>query len=422
MLMRPMFKTLLSAALLMLVAALPPVARAQNVQSIVAVVNDEVISGYDVRQRIALTIALSGFPNTDETRQQLLNPTIARLIDDKLKMQEAARFNIMVGDEEVLEAIRYLERSNNMPEGQITRVVNANNIDIETLMMQVRANLIWNRVIQTQIMPRIIVSDEEVAAVQSRLENNKGKTEYLLSEIYIPVESAANEEQIRQGVANLVRQIRAGAPFPRVAAQVSQGATAASGGVIGWVLESEVEPEIAAVLPRLRPGEISDPIRSASGYFIIGMQQSRTILANNPDDVSLDLTQIIVPPPSGNGDAATQQKLAMTLSKVIEGCADLPALLTELNSRDSGQIGLLRLGDMPDHIRALVENLQPGQASAPYKDQDIYRIFVVCGRNDPQARTNDPEEIRNEIMLRRAENRARGYLQDIHNAATIETR
>jgi peptidyl-prolyl cis-trans isomerase SurA len=73
---------------------------AQDVQKIVAIVNDEIISGYDLNQRIALTILLSGFPDTQKTRQQLINPTVARLIDDRLKMQEAARFNISVGGEE----------------------------------------------------------------------------------------------------------------------------------------------------------------------------------------------------------------------------------------------------------------------------------------------------------------------------------
>ena len=422
MLMRSLLKkSLLTIALLMLVVS-PRMATAQNVQNIVAVVNDQVISGYDLRQRIALTIALSDFPDTEETRKQLVNPTIARLIDDALKIQEAERFNVTVGDEEVLKAIEYLERNNNMAPGQIARMLEENNIDIATLMAQIRANLTWNRLIEGRILPRIIVSDEEVAAVQARLENNKGKTEYLMSEIYIPVENAANEDQVRNGVANLIGQIRAGAPFPRVAAQISQGSTAASGGVVGWVLASEVEPEIGAALSRLRPGEVSDPIRGASGYFIIMVEQTRTILDNNPDDIALDLTQIIVPPPSGNGDAATQEKLALTVSNVIKGCSDLPPLLTELNSRDNGQIGRLRLGDLPDHIRELVKDLQPGEASEPYKDSDLYRIFVVCGRNDPQSRSNDPEEIRREIMLRRAENRARGYLQDIHNAATIETR
>lgn len=398
-------------------------ALAQDVQKIVAVVNDEIISGYDLDQRISLTIMLSGFPDTQETRQQLVNPTVARLIDDRLKMQEADRFNISITDEQVLEAVSYLERTNDMEPGQINRMLQQNNIDVETMMAQVRANLIWNRLIQQRIVPRITISDEEVEAVQKRLENNKGKSEYLLSEIYLPVESNTPEGQVRDAVANLVSQLRSGASFQRAAAQFSQGATAGSGGSIGWVLENEVPPEIGAVLPDLRPGQVSDPVRTADGYYILMVQQERKILDTNADDVVLDITQIVVPGGSGNAAGGeTQKKLASTISNFIDSCNQLPDLLRELNSSDSGNIGKVRLGDMPDNIKAILKDMKAGEVSAPYQDGDLYRIFVVCDRNDPQARSNDPEQIRREIMLRRAENRARGYLQDIHNAATIETR
>lgn len=398
-------------------------ALAQDVQKIVAIVNDEIISGYDLDQRIALTIMLSGFPDTRETRQQLVNPTVARLIDDRLKLQEADRFNITISDEQVLEAVAYLERTNDMEPGQINRMLQQNNIDIDTMLTQVRANLIWNRLIQQRIVPRITISDEEVEAVQKRLENNKGKSEYLLSEIYLPVESNTPEGQVREAVADLVSQLRSGASFQRAAAQFSQGATAASGGSIGWVLADEVPPEIGAVLPDLRPGQVSDPVRTSDGYYILMVQQERKILDTNADDVVLDITQIIVPAGSGNEvGSETQEKLANTISNFIDNCKQVPDLLRELNSPDSGSIGKVRLGDMPDNIKAILKDMKPGEVSAPYQDDNLYRIFVVCDRNDPQARSNDPEEIRREIMLRRAENRARGYLQDIHNAATIETR
>lgn len=398
-------------------------ALAQDVQKIVAIVNDEIISGYDLNQRIALTILLSGFPDTQETRQQLINPTVARLIDDRLKMQEAARFNISISDEQVFEAISFLEKNNGMEPGQIDRMLEQGNVDIETIMAQVRANLTWNRLIQEQIMARITISDEEVEAVQQRLENNKGKSEYLLSEIYLPVESNTPETQVRNAVVDLVSQLRSGASFQRAAAQISQGATAASGGSIGWVLEDEVPPEIAAALPGLRPGEVSDPVRTADGYYVLQVQQSRKILDTDPDDVTLDITQIVVPAGSGeNADAVTQKNLAAAISNMIDGCEQLPNLLTELNSSDSGNIGRLRLGDMPDHIKEILKDMDTGDVSEPYLDEYLYRIFVVCDRNDPQARSNDPDQILQEILIRRAENRARGYLQDIHNAATIETR
>ncbi|WP_373085459.1 peptidylprolyl isomerase [Sneathiella sp.] len=402
-------------------AFLTTAAAAQDVQSIAAIVNDEIISGYDLNQRISLTIALSGFPDTDETRKQLATQTLNRLVDDRLKMQEAARFNISVSDDEVLKSFSLLEKANNMPPGEVDRILETNHIDPATMLAQVRANLIWNKLIEARMMPNITISEEEIAAVQQRLEANKGKTEYLLSEIYLGAAPGANENQVRGAVNNLVGQLRSGASFARAAAQFSQGTSATTGGSIGWVLAEEVPPEVAEVLPQLREKEISDPIRTADGYFIVSVQRMRKILESNPNDVTLDLTQFVIPP-GVDGDLEAQEKLAKTMSGFIDSCDYVPDVLTEIGDSDSGKLGRIRLGDLPDAVKELLKDLKPNEASEPYHDGDLYRVFVVCDRDDPQARSTDFEQIRREIMLRRAQNRARGYLQDLHNAATIEIR
>lgn len=397
------------------------IANAQDVQKIVAIVNDEIISGYDLNQRIALTIVMSGFPDTQETRQQLRKPTLAKLIDDRLKSQEAKKNNLSISDEDVNRALTSFEKLNDIAPGELDRKLEAFDINLETLLDQIRGNLAWNKVIRRRIMPRITISDEEVESVQAKLEANKGKNEYLLSEIYLPVQAGTNENQIRSAAGNLVRQLRNGAPFNRAAAQFSQGAAASNGGSVGWVLEEDVEPEIAEVLTTLRENEVSDPIRTASGYFIISIQKIRTVLEDNPDDTVFDLTQFVIPAEAANSDQSAKT-LAATISNFIDSCNYLPELLTEITGSGSGRLGKIRLGDLPGTIKALLKDMKAGEASAPYLDDDMYRIFIVCDRNDPRKRAASADAIREEIFLRRAENRARGYYQDIYNAATIDIR
>ncbi len=416
---------LITCSLFMLASLLiaPLTAVSQDIQKIVAIVNDEIISGYDLEQRISLTILLSGFPDTQETRNQLRQQTLSRLIDDRLKVQEAAKYNISVTDEEANAALLDFEKRNNIQPGELDRNLAAKGISIQSLLEQFRVRILWNRVVQRRIMSRIIISDEEVAAVQARMEANKGKNEYLLYEIFLPLDPARSELELQQGIAGLAEQIRRGASFERAAAQFSQGATAANGGAIGWVLEEDVPDEIAQVLPTLFQNDVSDPIRTQDGFFLITVRGIRTVMQNNPDDATVQLVQLVVPPSSSDANSKTQQrKLATTLSNMVDGCRDLPNLLTELAGSNSSDLGKLRMGDLPDKIKEHIKDIDVGKASAPYEDDGIYRIFVVCGRDDPQTRSNDPQKIREEILLRRAENRARGYLQDMHNAATIETR
>jgi len=397
-------------------------ASGQDIQKIAAIVNDEIISGYDLSQRISLTIVMSGFPNTQETRNQLVKPTLTRLIDDRLKLQEAKKNNLTASDAEAAKALENFEKLNNIAPGELDRKLEALDVDVETLLEQIRVNLAWNKVIQRRVMPRITISDEEIQAVQEKLEANRGKNEYLLSEIYLPVETGANEKQVRAGVMNLVKQLRNGTPFARAAAQFSQGATASGGGSIGWVLVDDVEPEITKILPSLRENEISDPIRTTDGYFIVTIDKIRTVLENNPDDIIFDLTQLVIPLNSASNNGQSPEILAKTLSNFIDTCSYMPELVTEITGPGSGKLGKIRLGDLPDNIKPLLINMKAGEASAPYLDEDAYRIFIVCDRDDPNARSSSSEAIRREILIRRTENRARGYFQDIYNSATIDRR
>lgn len=420
-------RTLFNAAVFVGWFALsPPLATAQDIQNIAAIVNDEIISAYDLDQRISLTILMSRFPNTEETRQQLVSSTLTKLIDDRLKLQEANQYNLSVSDEEVAATLDNFEKSNNMQPGDLDKLLLEQDIDLSTLIEQFRVQLAWNKIIQRRIMPRITISEDEVAAVQQKLKANKGKNEYFLSEIYLPLENDTDEGQLRNSAQNLVDQIRNGASFTRAAGQFSEGSTASAGGAIGWVLVDDVEPEISEVLATISENQVSDPIRTALGYFIITVQKIRTVMENNPDNVVFDLTQIVVPA-SSEGELASpksQSVLANSLSNFIDDCRYLPSLLTEISGEESGsgKLGKIRLGDLPDTIKEILRDMQPGQASAPYEDDGVYRIFVVCDRQDPQMLSGSENQIRQDILIRRAENRARGYLQDMHNAATIETR
>lgn len=420
-------RTLLNAVAFagLLVLASPPTV-AQDVQNIAAIVNDEIISAYDLDQRISLTILMSNFPNTAETRQQLVKPTLTKLIDDRLKLQEAKQYNLSVSDEDVAAALENFEKGNNLESGELDNRLATRDIDLSTLIEQFRVQLVWNEVIRRRIIPRISISDDEIAAVQQKLEANKGKNEYLLSEIYFPIEGDTDEAELRNSAQTLADQIRNGASFRRAATQFSEGSTASVGGSVGWVLIDDVEPEIGEVLVNLPENQVSDPIRTSVGYFLIVVKKIRTVLENNPDNIVFNLTQIVVPA-SNDGELSgpkMQKSLANSLSKFIDDCRYLPDLLTEISGTESGsgQLGDIRLGDLPDTIKEILKDMQPGEASAPYEDDGVYRIFVVCDRLDPQVVSGSEDQIRHNIMIRRAENRARGYLQDMHNAATIETR
>ncbi|HZD25386.1 MAG TPA: SurA N-terminal domain-containing protein, partial [Alphaproteobacteria bacterium] len=105
--------------MLALLAALPGIGHAGSVERIAAIVNDEIVSGYDIEQRIDLVLATTNLQHPEETRRRLRHQVLRTLIDERLQMQEARKLNLKVTDEDLQRAYRYLERQNNIPQGQL---------------------------------------------------------------------------------------------------------------------------------------------------------------------------------------------------------------------------------------------------------------------------------------------------------------
>ena len=228
-------RTAFGGLLLLAAAGLPAAVPAQDVQRIVAIVNDDVISARDVDRRLDLAIRATGQPDTLDSRRRLRDRVLRGLIDERLQMQEASRRNIGVSDAELDRHLALIAQQNNISPERFEDQLRAAGISREELVLQYRAEIAWGKLVRQRIIPSINISDEEVQAAVARLRDQAGQTEYLVSEIFLSVENSEQEEEARRLAERLVDQIRGGAPFPVTARQFSQGSTAANGGAVGWV-------------------------------------------------------------------------------------------------------------------------------------------------------------------------------------------
>ena len=259
--MRPFF-----ALFLALLAASSTPALSQSVQRIVAVVNDEVISVRDLRQRIRLVLFSSGIDDTTESRQRVANQVLRTLIDERLQLQEGRKRNVKVSDDDIGRNISDIEKLNGVEPNSLPSVFRRNRVSYDSLRAQVRARIAWSTLVHRRLAPRINIGAEEVAEILARLKASEGEDTYRLGEIFLSVNRPDEEAAIRETAGRLVEQIRGGARFSALARQFSQTATAAVGGDLGWTPRSELEPAVAAAVDRLSPGEVLDPILSISGF------------------------------------------------------------------------------------------------------------------------------------------------------------
>lgn len=269
-------------------------ARAQvDSLSIAAVVNEDAISGADVRDRLRLILVSSGLPDSAEMREKALNQVIDSLVDEQIKMQEAARNNLTVTEEDIDKGFAAIAANNKMSPEQFTEVLKGQKISRQTLNRQIKAQIAWTKVVQSVIRAQVSVSQNDVAAMTERMKANIGKTEYLVSEIFLPIDRNTNEGELRQFASRVTSEISAGkAVFGAVALQVSRGAGAEKGGDIGWVQEGRLPQELDAALKTLAEGQVSEPIRGSNGYHILQLRQKRTFTEENIPSNDVLMNQI----------------------------------------------------------------------------------------------------------------------------------
>ena len=238
-------------------------------------------------------------------RRRLTPQVLRGLIDERLQMQEAKRLDIDVTDVQVAGALDQIASQNNMTEGQFLTMLRNRGILPTTLIDQIRAQIAWQNVIRRSIRPKVVIAPEEVEEVVTRLNARRGAIERRVSEIFIPVETAAKEGEALQYANRLVQELQNGANFSGLARQFSQSGTASLGGDMGWVREGELDPALETVLAQMGPGEASRPIRTLSGFYILMLSDLR-----KNDGSDIDRTRI--------QDNLTNQRLDMLAQRSLQ--------------------------------------------------------------------------------------------------------
>lgn len=249
---------------------------------IAATVNKDAISESDVNARMKLIFASSGMQPTPENQEKVKPEALNILIEEQLKIQEAENNNIPVTPEEIEEAFATMSAQNKMTPDEFSKVMKQAGIPKQTLLRQIKAQIAWRKVVTNILRPRIDVTETDINAKMARLKDNIGKTEYQVSEIFLPVDSLKDDNKIKELSEKLIEEMKKGrAPFAVVAAQFSKSSSAQQGGSMGWVQEGDLPKELDVVVKSLSVNQISPPIKSLSGYYILTLNEKREISAEN---------------------------------------------------------------------------------------------------------------------------------------------
>lgn len=417
-----------------LIAMLPLSPSAAVEQRIAAIVNDDVVSLQDLNDRLGLVVLTSRIPDQEQARARLSQQVLRGLIEEALQRQEAERLSIGVEPEELDRALQDISQRNNLTPEQLEQVLVQNKINPETLLDQLRAQISWIKVVNQQIRPQVNVTVDQLEIAVEEARRNQGQPEYLLSEIVLPVDNPGQEQRVAADAQRLVQTLSEGASFDALARQVSAAATAQRGGDLGWVPASTIPEELVGTLERLRPGDVSPPLRSPVGFFIFQLRDRRLGKApeeeNGGDPEEVRLSQILFEADI-NDDQALSEKVdeALAVRGRLANCETVNAVADELQAPASGDLGWLKVSDLPTILASAVGDLPTGEISEPLQGPGGIHLLMVCERRGGEkapspdlASEEERQKITERLERERLDRLARRYLRDIRKAAFIDIR
>jgi peptidyl-prolyl cis-trans isomerase SurA len=395
-----------------LLAAAPSPVAAQQAEAVAAIVNDDVISTFDVRQRALLILVSSGIQPTQESFQRVQGQALRSLIDESLQLQEAKQFKLEISEREIDNSFAGLARNNNTTAEGLRQELAKGGIGVGTLRRQLKAEMAWQRLVGGRFGSRVRVSDVQVRDTLARIAANASKTQYLLSEIFLPAESESELGDATSAAARLIEEMGKGAPFGAVARQFSVAPSAAAGGDLGWITQAELRAELQGAVSALQPGQISTPVRSSAGIYIIALRDLRAG-QNAKATERVALRQVTAP---------RAERIAMErVVRRVGACAELERAMAPVKGAVVVDLRDSPVSELSDDVTKRIEGLKAGEASAVYDQGDNVAALVVCAR---EQSSDGPtrQEVEDRLYDQELAMLSQRYLRNLRRESTIINR
>jgi peptidyl-prolyl cis-trans isomerase SurA len=388
---------------------------------IAAVVNDGVVLQSELdEQVIAISERLRGqkleLPPDNVLRQQVLE----RLVLQELQMQRANRAGLKIPDDALNSALQDVAQRNNIPLSQLPEALAAQGIDYASYRDSMRRELTLQLLRQRDVLQRITVTPREVDQYLERQKNAPSESgEYDVSHILIAVPQAATPEQLDAAdkrAKDVYTRAKAGEDFAKLAVAYSNSQTALEGGALGWRKGTELPTFLTDLIARLKPGAVSEPLRTPTGYHIIKLNAVR----GTNEQVIVDQVHarhILMKTNELQDDATVRQKLGKLRERILGGedFAGLASTTSEDpgSASEGGDLGWTGPGTFVPEFEQTLAGLKENEISEPFHTQFGWHIVQLLARRkfdstDELKRRHAAEAIRNshadeetELWLRR---------------------
>lgn len=426
--LKTVIKSLLSS--LLLLSALTTHVVAEELNRIVAVVNDDVVLESELATKLEIIREQLRAQNTELPPEDVLRKQVLeRVIVDKLQLQLAAANNIQIDDETLNSNLRNIAEQNGMSLEQFRSTLESEGHSFAAFREEIRSQIAIARLHQQMVGNRINVSEQEV---DNQLANAKtsgsDEKEYHLSHILIPVPEGATPDAIQaaqQQAEETVAKLRGGADFATTAVAVSAGQTALQGGDLGWRSAAQLPTVLADTIRALAPGEITDPIRAAGGFHIVKLNEVRG--GGRHVVTQTHVRHILLTPDELLPESEVQNRLAQLRERILGG-EDFAALARshskdKVSASKGGDLGWVNPGDLVPQFEEVMNGLKPNEVSQPVQTRFGWHIIQVLERREHDS-TDEfrRNKVREQIRKRKTDEELALWLRRLRDEAYVEYR
>lgn len=404
--------------------------RVQLVDRVIAVVNDEVITRYELNeQRKAVVAQLKRQGVAMPPDAELDSQVLERFINEKVQLQYAREYGIRADEEVVNASLQRIAADNKMSMQQFVGALKKDGVTIEKFRDELKNEIVLSRLRDREVESRVTVTDSEIDSYLAIAKaQGANQAEYQLAHILVLVPEQATPDQIetrKKRAEEAARQLKAGTAFGQVAAVFSDSNDAAQGGALGWRQADRLPTIYADAANKLKPGETSDVLRSANGFHIVRLiekragEQKSIVEQNKTRHILVRVNDLV-------SESEAKSKIERLRDRIAGGAKfeEIAKLGSEDGSaQKGGELGWMSPGETVPEFEAAMTKAPLNTVVGPVRTQFGFHLLEVTERRSQDVTTERTRQsARVALRERKADEAYQTWLRELRDRATVEVK
>ena len=395
---------------------------------VVAIVNDEAVTQFEIDEQKKTIVAQMKTQNVAPPPADVLDKQLLdRIITEHAILQFAKENGVRVDDTQVERAILRIAQENKMSADEFRQALKKENVTYEKYREDLRKEIVIQRLREREVDSRVTVSDSEVESfLASQNAQGGADAEFRVSHILVIVPEKASPEQIdakRRRAEEALKQVKDGTDFAQVAAGFSDAPDALQGGALGWRTAARLPSVFVESVRVMKPGDVSTVLRSATGFHIVKLQESRN--RNAPTVVEQTRARhVLIKVNEVTSEAEAKAKIDRIRDRLETGAKFEDQ--AKLNSEDAtsgkgGDLGWISPGDTVPDFEAAMNKLKIGEISPPVRTQFGWHVIQVQERRTQDITAERKrDQARISLRQRKSDEAFQEWLRQMRDRAYVE--